>query len=49
LFLANPELPKRFALNAPLNKYNRETFYINDPVLGYTDYPFLNEENNVVA
>ncbi|KAI7756277.1 hypothetical protein M8C21_032822, partial [Ambrosia artemisiifolia] len=41
LFLANPDLPKRFALNAPLNKYNRETFYISDPVLGYTDYPFL--------
>nr|AAB62248.1 old-yellow-enzyme homolog [Catharanthus roseus] len=41
LFLANPDLPKRFELNAPLNKYNRETFYIPDPVLGYTDYPFL--------
>jgi 12-oxophytodienoic acid reductase len=41
LFLANPDLPKRFALNAPLNKYNRETFYSSDPVLGYTDYPFL--------
>jgi 12-oxophytodienoic acid reductase len=41
LFLANPDLPKRFALNAPLNKYNRETFYISDPVVGYTDYPFL--------
>jgi 12-oxophytodienoic acid reductase len=41
LFLANPDLPKRFALDAPLNKYNRETFYISDPVLGYTDYPFL--------
>ncbi|WJX54659.1 12-oxophytodienoate reductase 1 [Trifolium repens] len=41
LFLANPDLPKRFALNAPLNKYKRETFYISDPVLGYTDYPFL--------
>ncbi|KAF3447390.1 hypothetical protein FNV43_RR12576 [Rhamnella rubrinervis] len=40
-FLANPDLPKRFELNAPLNKYNRETFYIPDPVLGYTDYPFL--------
>ncbi|XP_061354414.1 12-oxophytodienoate reductase 2-like isoform X1 [Gastrolobium bilobum] len=40
-FLANPDLPKRFALDAPLNKYNRETFYANDPVLGYTDYPFL--------
>lgn len=28
----NPDLPKRFLLNAPLNKYNRETFYIDDPV-----------------
>ena len=36
LFLANPDLPKRFALNAPLNKYHRETFYISDPVLGFT-------------
>ncbi|OVA08072.1 NADH:flavin oxidoreductase/NADH oxidase [Macleaya cordata] len=41
LFLANPDLPKRFAVNAPLNKYNRDTFYIPDPVVGYTDYPFL--------
>ncbi|RAL42986.1 hypothetical protein DM860_009768 [Cuscuta australis] len=40
-FLANPDLPKRFEINAPLNKYNRETFYISDPVVGYTDYPFL--------
>ncbi|KAL8485831.1 hypothetical protein ACS0TY_027938 [Phlomoides rotata] len=24
-FLANPDLPKRFFLNAPLNKYNRES------------------------
>nr|GLL32639.1 putative 12-oxophytodienoate reductase 11 [Ipomoea trifida] len=41
VFLANPDLPKRFELNAPLNKYNRDTFYIPDPVIGYTDYPFL--------
>ena len=41
LFLANPDLPKRFALNAPLNKYNRETFYTSDPIIGYTDYPLL--------
>lgn len=40
-FLANPDLPRRFELNAPLNKYNRETFYTPDPVVGYTDYPFL--------
>ncbi|MCI04866.1 12-oxophytodienoate reductase, partial [Trifolium medium] len=41
LFIANPDLPKRFALDAPLNNYNRETFYTSDPTLGYTDYPFL--------
>ena len=41
LFLANPDLPKRFELNAPLNKYIKETFYTSDPVIGYTDYPFL--------
>ncbi|XP_052202707.1 putative 12-oxophytodienoate reductase 11 [Diospyros lotus] len=40
-FLANPDLPRRFEINAPLNKYNRETFYTSDPVIGYTDYPFL--------
>ncbi|GAU18879.1 hypothetical protein TSUD_228690 [Trifolium subterraneum] len=40
-FISNPDLPKRFALNAPLNKYYRETFYSSDPVVGYTDYPFL--------
>ncbi|RZR91859.1 hypothetical protein BHM03_00020051 [Ensete ventricosum] len=27
-FFANPDLPRRFELNAPLNTYNRETFYI---------------------
>ncbi|KAL8199895.1 hypothetical protein R6Q57_013463 [Mikania cordata] len=41
LFLANPDLPKRFELDVELNKYNRATFYIQDPVVGYTDYPFL--------
>ncbi|GMN26594.1 hypothetical protein TIFTF001_049305 [Ficus carica] len=41
LFLANPDLPKRFELDAPLNKYNRSTFYTPDPVIGYTDYLFL--------
>jgi 12-oxophytodienoic acid reductase len=43
LFLANPDLPKRFQLNAPLNMYNWETFYTQDLVVGYTDYPFLDE------
>ncbi|XP_059653566.1 12-oxophytodienoate reductase 2-like isoform X2 [Cornus florida] len=43
LFLANPDLPERFKLDAPLNNYNRDTFYIQDPVIGYTDYPFLEQ------
>ncbi|WCJ34869.1 12-oxophytodienoate reductase 1 [Euphorbia peplus] len=43
IFLANPDLPKRFELDAPLNKYNRATFYTSDPVIGYTDYPFLED------
>ncbi|HAX76889.1 MAG TPA: alkene reductase [Cyanobacteria bacterium UBA11372] len=40
LFLANPDLPKRFALNAPLNRYDRATFYSSGE-RGYTDYPSL--------
>ncbi|KAJ0975039.1 hypothetical protein J5N97_017004 [Dioscorea zingiberensis] len=45
LFLANPDLPKRFQLKAQLNKYDRSTFYTSDPVVGYTDYPFLEDCN----
>jgi N-ethylmaleimide reductase len=37
IFIANPDLPERLKLNAPLNKYNRDTFYGGDAV-GYTDY-----------
>ncbi|KAK1263539.1 12-oxophytodienoate reductase 1 [Acorus gramineus] len=44
LFLANPDLPRRFESDAPLNKYDRKTFYIPDPVIGYTDYPFLDSK-----
>jgi 2,4-dienoyl-CoA reductase-like NADH-dependent reductase (Old Yellow Enzyme family) len=40
LFIANPDLPHRFAMNAPLNTPNPETFYAPGPT-GYTDYPFL--------
>ncbi|CAL4991044.1 unnamed protein product [Urochloa decumbens] len=46
LFLANPDLPRRFELGAPLNKYDRSTFYTQDPVIGYTDYPFLDEDRD---
>jgi len=43
-FLSNPDLPRKFGLDAPLSKYNRSTFYTPDPVIGYTDYPFLEPE-----
>jgi N-ethylmaleimide reductase len=39
-FIANPDLVERFAMNAPLNPYHRETFY-GGAEKGYTDYPFL--------
>ncbi|KAF0738631.1 hypothetical protein Ae201684_005559 [Aphanomyces euteiches] len=40
-FIANPDLPERFAQNAELNKPDQSTFY-GDDGKGYTDYPFLN-------
>eukprot|EP00270_Netrium_digitus_P011080 TRINITY_DN3501_c0_g1_i1.p1 TRINITY_DN3501_c0_g1~~TRINITY_DN3501_c0_g1_i1.p1 ORF type:complete len:389 (-),score=97.71 TRINITY_DN3501_c0_g1_i1:101-1237(-) len=49
IYLANPDLPRRFELNAPLNKYDRSTFYIPDHVKGYTDYPFLDESFTAAA
>lgn len=41
LFIANPDLPLRFAKHAPLKMPDPETFYGGDE-RGYTDYPFLN-------
>lgn len=38
LFLANPDLPTRFANNAPLNEPDHTTFYSSGEK-GYTDYP----------
>ena len=43
LFIANPDLPRRLAHNAPLNAPNVSTFYGGDE-RGYTDYPFLDPE-----
>ncbi len=43
-FIANPDLVKRFANNAPLNKPVPETFY-GQGSTGYTDYPFLETVN----
>ncbi|MBV8883848.1 MAG: alkene reductase [Chroococcidiopsidaceae cyanobacterium CP_BM_RX_35] len=42
LFLANPDLPERFKLNAPLNQPDSTTFYGGDEK-GYIDYPTLKE------
>lgn len=40
LFIANPDLPKRFSENAPLNAVNFKTLYVHGGE-GYTDYPSL--------
>jgi 2,4-dienoyl-CoA reductase-like NADH-dependent reductase (Old Yellow Enzyme family) len=42
LFIANPDLPKRFALRAPLNTLDPSTFYGSGP-RGYTDYSALDD------
>lgn len=41
-FIANPDLPKRYKLNAKLNEANEDTFYGGGKE-GYTDYPFLDD------
>lgn len=41
-FIANPDLPRRLALGAPLNTPDRATFY-GGAERGYTDYPTLEE------
>jgi len=40
LFIANPDLPRRLSLGAPLNEPDAATFY-GGAVRGYTDYPPL--------
>ncbi|TKI03460.1 alkene reductase [Martelella alba] len=40
LYIANPDLVRRFALNAELNPLNAATIYA-EGALGYTDYPAL--------
>lgn len=42
LFLANPDLPKRFELDAELNEPDRATMF-GGGEQGYIDYPFLNK------
>lgn len=42
-FLANPDLPERLRLDAPLNESNPRTWYSQGPE-GYVDYPALAEQ-----
>lgn len=42
LFIANPDLPERFCLNAPLNAPRADKFYAPGGE-GYTDYPTLSK------
>ena len=44
LFISNPDLVERFRVDASLNPYKRATFYTPDPVVGFTDYPFLDRK-----
>lgn len=42
-FIANPDLPRRLQENLPLNPLNFNTIYpmgLENPAIGYTDYPF---------
>ncbi|MBY0506546.1 MAG: alkene reductase [Bryobacteraceae bacterium] len=48
LFLANPDLPERFRLNAPLNRYDRATFY-GGTEQGYLDYPALDSQSHAAG
>ncbi len=46
VFLANPDLVERLRTGQPLNAYNVGTFYLRDPVIGYIDYPTLQDVAN---
>ncbi|KAJ0981145.1 hypothetical protein J5N97_009400 [Dioscorea zingiberensis] len=43
LFISNPDLVDRFKVDSALNRYIRATFYTQDPVVGFTDYPFMGQ------
>ena len=45
LFIANPDLPERFAADAPLNTPDVNTFYGGNEV-GYIDYPSLSNSKH---
>ena len=43
LFISNPDLPRRFAINAPMAEWNEDTFYTPGKE-GYIDYPTYQEK-----
>ena len=45
-FISNPDLVKRFGLNAELTPWDKNTFYTSGPQ-GYTDYPFMDQEKHI--
>ena len=45
LFIANPDLPERFARGADLNEWDQQTFYGGDEK-GYTDYKRLEPQTS---
>ena len=47
LYIANPDLPKRFAQDAPLTEWDNATFFGGGEE-GYTDYPTLAEEAQLI-
>jgi 2,4-dienoyl-CoA reductase-like NADH-dependent reductase (Old Yellow Enzyme family) len=48
LFIANPDLPARFAKKAPLNTPDPATYFTPGPH-GYTDYPALSAPQELMA
>ena len=43
LFISNPDLVERFAMNAPMADWDEDTFYTQGEK-GYTDYPTYQAE-----
>lgn len=53
-YISNPDLPERIRTGAPLNVYDRSTFYTataegGSHVDGYTDYPSLDGQYGIVG
>src|SRR5437764_4744476 len=48
LFISNPDLVERFKRGAPLNAFDKATFY-GGGAKGYTDYPVLGEADALAA